>query len=161
MLSTDFSKKITIELDWTAFFCEQPQMKARTPRTQRRSLLSRNWNTSYSAGAGNGIRTRDPFLGKEVLYHWAIPASAKQNMRAEGLEPPRLKTLEPKPSVSTNSTTLAGKIHKQASQAGPWRNDNLWTCCWVSTIIIINLEFHWRFNWRWILGWPGASIIPC
>ena len=25
-------------------------------------------------GAGNEARTRDPLLGKEVLYHWAIPA---------------------------------------------------------------------------------------
>ena len=25
-------------------------------------------------GAGNEIRTRDPNLGKVVLYHWAIPA---------------------------------------------------------------------------------------
>jgi hypothetical protein len=28
-------------------------------------------------GAGDGIRTRDIFLGKEVLYHWATPAKAK------------------------------------------------------------------------------------
>src|SRR3989442_15314957 len=27
------------------------------------------------AGAGNGIRTRDPDLGKVVLYHCAIPAN--------------------------------------------------------------------------------------
>ena len=25
-------------------------------------------------GAGNGIRTRDPRLGKAMLYRWAIPA---------------------------------------------------------------------------------------
>ena len=25
-------------------------------------------------GAGNEVRTRDPNLGKVVLYHWAIPA---------------------------------------------------------------------------------------
>ena len=28
----------------------------------------------YKVGAGNEIRTRDPRLGKAVLYRWAIPA---------------------------------------------------------------------------------------
>ena len=32
------------------------------------------WPIESAIGAGNEIRTRDPNLGKVVLYHWAIPA---------------------------------------------------------------------------------------
>ena len=35
------------------------------------------WNTS---GAENEIRTRDPRLGKAVLYRWAISAIGTDNM---------------------------------------------------------------------------------
>ena len=33
------------------------------------------WLCRRNNGAENEIRTRDPLLGKEVLYHWAISAS--------------------------------------------------------------------------------------
>ena len=38
---------------------------------------------ALKGGAENEIRTRDPLLGKEVLYHWAISALATRM----GLEP--------------------------------------------------------------------------
>ena len=38
-----------------------------------RNYKSLKWG-SKEFGAGNEIRTRDPNLGKVVLYHWAIPA---------------------------------------------------------------------------------------
>ena len=42
--------------------------------------------------------------------HEADPVPATALVRAEGLEPPRLATLEPKSSVSTNSNTYASGV---------------------------------------------------
>ncbi len=43
-----------------------------SPSGQRFAILLKN------NGAGNEVRTRDPDLGKVVLYHWAIPAFKKE-----------------------------------------------------------------------------------
>ena len=65
------------------------------------------------SGAEDGIRTRDPNLGKVVFYHWTTSAygklftSIKTMVRVKGVEPPRLAALDPKSSASANSATPA------------------------------------------------------
>ena len=47
------------------------KIRAKSRTTMRNLLTSLYWKI----GAGEGIRTLDPNLGKVVLYHWATPAS--------------------------------------------------------------------------------------
>ena len=65
----------------TAWPTGQNGSSSRT-RTYDRSVNSRLlYRLSYRGmyGAGNEIRTRDPRLGKAVLYRWAIPAYRTDN----------------------------------------------------------------------------------
>ena len=58
-------------------------------------------------GAEDGIRTRDPHLGKVVFYHWTTSAYKKEMVRVKGVEPPRLAAPDPKSGASANSATPA------------------------------------------------------
>ena len=65
--------KVRCSANWAS---ESSGSSSRT-RTYDRSVNSRLlYRLSYRGmyGAGNEIRTRDPRLGKAVLYRWAIPA---------------------------------------------------------------------------------------
>jgi hypothetical protein len=52
---------------WVSHSAEAPSLKTKSPL--RCSGLSSNFATSRKSGAGEGIRTLDPDLGKVVLYH--------------------------------------------------------------------------------------------
>jgi hypothetical protein len=54
------------------------------------------------------VDTVEPFLAEYVLQNTV--ASCQRLVRAEGLEPPQLSSLEPKSSASTNSATPASSI---------------------------------------------------
>ena len=61
-----------------------------SPRPQEKRLFA-PWNrddVKSENGAGDEIRTRDNYLGKVALYHWATPAQ-QILVRMKGLEPPR------------------------------------------------------------------------
>jgi hypothetical protein len=55
--------------------CIQPLLPAESPQQQ--------WLQVYLEpfGAGDGIRTRDPLLGKQLRYHCATPAWCSQYTR--------------------------------------------------------------------------------
>ena len=60
-----------------------------------------SWPWRQKNGAENEIRTRDPRLGKAVLYHWAIPAyDVKEWCGRRDLNSYVTWTLEPKSSAS-------------------------------------------------------------
>ena len=70
--------KVRCSANWAS---ESSGSSSRT-RTYDRSVNSRLlYRLSYRGmyGAGNEIRTRDPRLGKAVLYRWAIPAYRTDN----------------------------------------------------------------------------------
>ncbi len=80
-----------------------------------KSCASASSATPASYGAENGTRTRDPNLGKVVLYQLSYFRMSTRNfinhemVRVKGLEPPRRKALDPDSSASANSATPAGE----------------------------------------------------
>ena len=74
-----------------------------------KSLVSTNSTIAASSGAENGTRTRDPNLGKVVLYQLSyFRKSTKQPFFCEEEEtrtPTTQLSLPPQSSASTNSAT--------------------------------------------------------
>ena len=80
-----------------------------------KSLVSTNSTIAASSGAENGTRTRDPNLGKVVLYQ--LSYFRKISEEEETRTPTSQLTLPPQSSASTNSATSPTLFYLQEPSA--------------------------------------------
>ena len=74
-----------------------------------KSLVSTNSTIAASSGAENGTRTRDPNLGKVVLYQLSYCRIIYFGEEEETRTPTTQLSLPPQSSASTNSATSPTK----------------------------------------------------